>query len=409
MTHLRLSTAGESHGPGEVCLLEGIPAGLALTAADIDRDLARRQQGYGRGGRQSIETDRARILAGVRLGRTLGTPIAVLVENRDHANWVAVMAPEPSAAGAEAVEAPVPGRVTVPRPGHADLAGLMKFGHNDVRNVLERASARETVGRVAAGAVCKRLLQELGVLVRGRVIGIGGVRAAEEPGPRFVDPTAIAWDAVDASPVGCADDETAAAMCAEIDRARAQGESLGGVFEIWCWGVCPGLGGYGAYHERLDGRLLGALGGIPAIKGVQVGRAFADAALPGSRVHDPTYIDERGGQKHIVRRSNNAGGLEGGMSNGMPIVLRAAMKPIPTLTQPLPAVDIDSLEQVQAHYERSDVCAVPAARVVAEAMVAFVVAEAYREKFGGDSLEQMQEAVDLYERGLEARGLWRRS
>ena len=403
MAHLRVSTAGESHGPGEVCLLEGIPAGLSLTSRDVDADLARRQRGYGRGGRMAIETDQARFLAGVRLGRTLGTPIAILVENRDHQNWLELMSPEAqqSSPGGRAVP-----RVTIPRPGHADLSGVAKYGHDDVRNVLERASARETVGRVAAGAVCKRLLTEFGVTVRGRVTALGAVEA---PDGELVDSAAIDWDAVERSRTGCEDADATDAMCAAIDQARLAGESLGGVFEIWCWGVCPGLGGYATYSERLDGRLLGALGSIPAVKGVEIGNAFANSALPGSSVHDATYVDEDTGGRRVVRRTNRAGGLEGGMTNGMPIVLRAAMKPIPTLTTPLSAVDLDSLEPTKAHVERSDVAAVPAARVVGEAMVAIVVAQAYREKFGGDSIEQMRAAVSAYEQDIGARGLWRRS
>ncbi len=360
----------------------------------------------------AIETDHACFLAGVRLGRTLGTPIAILVENRDHANWRALMSPDSPPADetqpdASSVARPSP--VTVPRPGHADLAGLMKYGHDDVRDVLERASARETVGRVAGGAVCRRLLSELGVTVAGRVLSIGDVTAPPDGGASFLDPTSVDWEAVERSPVACADAAAGKAMCAAVDDARARGESLGGVFEILCWGLTPGLGGYGTLDERLDGRLMGALGSIPAVKGVQVGDAFADARLPGSEVHDPTYVGRDSLGDHIERRSNRAGGLEGGMTNGMPLVLRASMKPIPTLTDPLPAVDIQGLYEVKAHVERSDVTAVPAARVVGEAMVALVLAAAYCDKFGGDSLDQLRDAVQRYERTVEARGLWRRS
>ncbi len=403
MGRLRLSTAGESHGPSELCIIEGMPAGLSLAPGDVNVELARRQKGYGRGGRMAIESDQARFLAGVRLGRTLGTPIAILVENRDHANWLESMSPEEPLSGPDPAR---PSRVSVPRPGHADLAGLAKYGHDDVRNVLERASARETVGRVAAGAVCKRLLAEFGVVVRGRVLAIGPVESTQGD---LCDPSSVAWEQVEASPVGCADEQTGAAMCAAIDEARSHGESLGGIFEIWCWGMPPGVGGFATYEERLDGRLLGALGSIPAIKAVQVADAFADAGRPGSSVHDPIYMEEDSSGRRIVRRTNRAGGLEGGMTNGMPVVLRAAMKPIPTLTDPLAAVDIDSLRPVKAHVERSDVCAVPAARVVGEAMVAVVMAQAYRDKFGGDSLDQMKAAARAYEKQVEARGLWRRS
>jgi chorismate synthase len=242
--------------------------------------------------------------------------------------------------------------------------------------------------------------------VRGRVVALGPVRA---PDRGLVDPTAIDWEAVEGSRVACDDAHSTEAMCAAIDEARAAGESLGGIFEIWCWGVCPGLGGYATLHERLDGRLLGALGSIPAVKGVEIGSAFADSALPGSQVHDPLYVMEHEDRRWMVRRTNHAGGLEGGMSNGMPIVLRAAMKPIPTLTAALPAVDLTGLLPTKAHVERSDVAAVPAARVVGEAMVALVVAQAYREKFGGDSIEQVLASVTAYEQDVEARGLWRRS
>ena len=399
MGHLRLTTAGESHGPAEVCILDGIPAGLHISTDEIDADLARRQQGYGRGGRMAIETDRATILSGVRLGRTLGTPICVLVENKDHVNWLRQMSPRDHGEDQ--------GRsITVPRPGHADLSGLAKYGFDDVRSVLERASARETVGRVAAGAICKGLLAEAGVTVRGRVVQLGLVRAGHAD---FARPDSVDWGAVDRSPVGCDDAEASAAMCAAIDRARDEGESLGGVFEIWCWGACPGIGGYASPQDRLDGQLMGAFGSIPAIKGVEVGEAFVNAGLSGSLVHDSTHTTPIGEGVYIGRASNRAAGLEGGMTNGMPIVVRAAMKPIPTLTTPLPSVDLSTMTDAEAHVERSDVSAVPAARVVAEAMAALVLAGAYLEKFGGDSVEQFKAAIRAYEENLEARGLWLRS
>lgn len=399
MGHLRLSTAGESHGPAEVCILDGIPAGLSMSTDQIDADLARRQQGYGRGGRMAIETDRASFLAGVRLGRTIGTPICVLVENKDHANWLRQMSP--SNHGGD----PGP-TITVPRPGHADLSGLAKYGFADVRNVLERASARETVGRVAAGAICKALLSEVGVTIRGRVVELGPVRAEIAD---FARPDSVDWAAVDLSPVGCDDVAATAGMCAAIDRAREEGESLGGIFEIWCWGTCPGVGGYASLEDRLDGRLMGALGSIPAIKGVEIGDAFENARRFGSQVHDSTRTVQAVEGVYIGRASNRAAGLEGGMTNGMPIVMRAAMKPIPTLTSPLQSVDLAGMTDAEAHVERSDVSAVPAARVVGEAMAALALAGAYLEKFGGDSLDQFQVAVRSYEESLEARGLWRRS
>ena len=405
LSTLRMSTAGESHGPAEVCVLEGMPAALSLTRGDIDHDLRRRQGGYGRGGRMAIESDRCRFLAGVRHGRTLGSPICVIVENSDHANWTSAMSSDPPVDSAATAGRGT--RVTVPRPGHADLAGAAKFGHDDIRDVLERASARETVARVAAGAICKRLLQEASVAVRARVLRIGAVCGAESE--NLSDPYGIDWEAAEDSPVGCDDPTTGEAMCRAIDGAAAAGESLGGVFEVWCWGVCPGLGSYGSLDMRLDGRLLGALGGIPAIKAVEIGSALMNAGRPGSEVHDALVPAQHGGKQFISRASNRAGGLEGGVSNGMPLVLRAFMKPIPTLTSPLPSVDLRTMHAVTAHVERSDVCAVPAARVVGEAMVAFVVASAYLDKFGGDSLGQFLGSLGAYEASLEERGLWRRS
>jgi chorismate synthase len=397
-----MTTAGESHGPAEICVLTGVPAGLKVTTAAIDSDLARRQGGYGRGGRMAIESDRCRLLAGVRHGSTLGTPIAIVVENRDHANWLDAMSPDPLPPGGES---PTP--LTIPRPGHADMAGTAKFGHDDIRNVLERASARETVARVAGGAVCKLLLAELGVAVRGRVTAIGPV--AMETRAALAGPDTIDWEAVEQSSVGCDDPEVSLRMRQAVDEAREAGESLGGVFEIWCWGVCPGLGGYARFEDRLDGRLLGALGSIPAVKGAEIGYGFTNATRRGSQVHDAFALRGNQGEDWVSRAGNNAGGLEGGMSTGMPIVLRAAMKPIPTLTTPLPSVDLATMQPVAAHVERSDVTAVPAARVVGEAMVAYIVAGAYLDKFGGDSLHDLMLAASGYEGRLKDRGLWRRS
>jgi len=349
-----------------------------------------------------IEVDRCRLLAGVRHGITLGTPIAIVVENRDHANWLTLMSPD-----SLSPESAKPAPLTIPRPGHADAAGMSKYGHEDMRNVLERASARETVGRVAGGAVCKRLLTELGVTIRARVTSIGSATCGAHAD--FADPSSVDWEAVEASPVACDDPQVAAEMCEAIDQAREDGESLGGVFEVWSWGLVPGLGGYSAPEDRLDGRLLGAISSIPAIKAAEIGYGFAGAALPGSRVHDPFELRTDGITSWVGRSGNNAGGLEGGMTTGMPLVVRAAMKPIPTLTTPLPSVDLATMQAVEAHVERSDVCAVPAARVVAEAMVAYVLAGAYLDKFGGDSLSDMVQSVSAYERRLEDRGLWRRS
>ncbi|HLA80121.1 MAG TPA: chorismate synthase [Thermoleophilia bacterium] len=399
MGHLRLTTAGESHGPAEVCILTGIPAGLLISSEQVEADLSRRQQGYGRGGRMAIESDRARFLAGVRLGCTLGTPICISVENKDHGNWLRVMSPE-----GHGQDGGPP--ITVPRPGHADLSGLAKYGFTDVRDVLERASARETVARVASGAICKALLRQVGATIRGRVVSLGSVSTALAD---FARPESIDWDSVERSPVACHDAEASERMCEEIDRAREKGESLGGVFEVWCWGVCPGVGGYASIDDRLDGRLMGALGSIPAIKGVEIGEAFANARLSGSLVHDPMRTESGDTGDYVVRTGNRSAGLEGGMTNGMPLVIRAAMKPIPTLTASLPSVDLATMTDVRAHVERSDICAVPAARVVGEAMAALILASAYLEKFGGDSVEDFAASVRAYEEGLEARGLWRRS
>jgi chorismate synthase len=404
MSELHLTTAGESHGAYEVCILEGVPAGLPLSVAHVDTELARRQQGYGRGDRMTIETDRCEFAAGVRQGLTIGSPIAILVANKDHKNWGATMQ-----AGAPSSSAGSGGQESaVPRPGHADFAGMAKFHFSDVRSVLERASARETVGRVAGGAVCKRLLQQVGVTVLARVVSLGGVRS-DVSATDYTRPDSVDWGAAEASPVGCDDPEAAQAMCAAVDSARDQGESLGGVFEVWAWGLCPGLGSHASLRERLDGRLLGAIGSIPAIKGGEIGHAFASAELPGSQVHD-AFVAGAGSHWHGLQRpTNRAGGIEGGMTNGMPLVMRAAMKPIPTLTSPLPSVDLRTMKAAPAHFERSDITAVPAGRVVGEAMVAYVLAGAYVDKFGGDTVEELVGALSAYCAGLEERGLWRRS
>jgi chorismate synthase len=404
VSRLRMTTAGESHGPYEVCIIEGIPARLALSAADVDAQLARRQRGYGRGARMAIEIDRSELVAGVRLGYTLGSPVAIGVRNSDHKNWVESMSAEAPARSLENRA----GDVAVPRPGHADFAGMLKYGHTDIRSVLERASARETVARVAGGAVCRKLLAELGVEVRGRVVRLGGVVSGTENAD-LARPDSIDWEAAEVSPVGCDDAAATQAMCEAIDGARDSGESLGGVFEVWCWGLCPGLGSYASMEDRLDGRLMGAVGSIPAIKGVEVGRGFANADSAGSAIHDAFAMEGRNGERSITRTTNRAGGLEGGMTNGMPVVVRAGMKPIPTLTTPLPSVDLRTLEMAAAHVERSDVTAVAAARVVGEAMVAYVIAGAYVDKFGGDSMEQLLTSVSMYLSELEDRGLWRSS
>jgi chorismate synthase len=378
---LKLITAGESHGPGLTCVIEGLPAGLILHREALDRDLARRQLGHGRGGRMKIEKDRVDVTAGVRHGHTLGGPIALVVANRDYANWEERMNPWP-------VETEVQ-EVHLPRPGHADLVGTQKYGLSDVRDILERASARETAARVAGGAVAKAFLRELGVEVYSHVLQITGVSA-----PRRDDLRAEDFVDVDASPVRCLDPEASRAMVAEIDQLRKANESLGGVFEVRAFGVLPGLGSHVSWEERLDARLGQAILSIQAMKAVSIGDGFEVAGLPGSQAHDEIFYDpERGYYRH----TNRAGGLEGGMTTGETVVVRGSMKPLPTLTKPLRSVDIATHEPAEALRERTDSCTVPAAGVVGEAMVAFVLADAYRQKFGGDHIDDVRLAVRAYE------------
>ncbi|MCL6477027.1 MAG: chorismate synthase [Peptococcaceae bacterium] len=372
---MKFVTAGESHGPALITVVENLPAGVPVTEEYVNRQLKRRQEGYGRGGRMKIESDRVRFLSGVRGGFTLGSPVAMQIENRDWANWSGIMDPGPEALTGDRV-------VTRPRPGHADLPGAIKYGHRDIRNVLERASARETAARVAAGSLARRLLEELGVTVLGAVIRIGSVTAD------FPDrPPAELTGLISQSSVGCADPEAEQAMRAEIDRAREDGDSLGGVFEIRVYGLPPGIGSYASWDMKLDGRLAGAVMSIQAIKGVEVGLGFEAAQMPGSRVHDEIYYEKGLG---FYRKTNRAGGIEGGMTNGGPVVVRAAMKPIPTLYKPLKSVDIVTKEPFEASVERSDVCAVPAARVVGEAVVAWEIAGACLEKLGGDTMDEIK-------------------
>jgi chorismate synthase len=383
---LRLITAGESHGPGLTCIVEGLPAGLSLTPDDLNRDMARRQLGHGRGGRMKIERDAATVTAGVRHGRTLGGPIALQVANRDYANWEERMNPWPVDGEVE--------KVHLPRPGHADLVGTQKFGLSDVRDVLERASARETAARVAGGALAKAFLARLGVQVLSHVVQINTVRSLARP----LAPEDFAG--VDESPVRCLDPDTSAAMVAEIDRLRKANESLGGVFEVRAFGLVPGLGSHVSWEERLDGRLGGAILSIQAMKGVAVGDGFDLAGRPGSEAHDEIFHSpERG----YFRETNRAGGLEGGMTNGEPLVLTAAMKPLPTLTKPLRSVDMATKEPAQALRERTDSTTVPAAAVVGEAMVAFVLADAYSRKFGGDHIDDVRTALRAYRERIDWR------
>ncbi|HEU4976000.1 MAG TPA: chorismate synthase [Baekduia sp.] len=386
---LNLITAGESHGPGLTCIVEGLPAGLELDRESIDRDMARRQLGHGRGGRMKIERDHAQVTAGVRHGRTLGGPIALQVPNRDYANWEERMNPWP-------VEAEVP-EVHLPRPGHADLVGVHKYRFTDVRNVLERASARETAARVAGGALCRAFLSALGVEVRSHVVQIGDVRVP----PREQPPALDDFDAVDDDPVRCLDPEASRAMVAHINVQRKANESIGGVFEVIAFGLVPGLGSHVSWEERLDGRVAGALCSIQAAKGVAFGDGFDLAGTPGSGAHDEIFHSaERG----YYRETNHAGGLEGGMTTGLPLNAHVAMKPIPTLTKPLRSVDIETKEPAQALRERTDSCVVPAAGVVGEAMLSYVLADAYRRKFGGDHIDDVREAVQRYRERIEWRG-----
>jgi chorismate synthase len=386
---LRLTTAGESHGPGLTAIVEGLPAGLALRPEDIDGDLARRQLGHGRGGRMKIEHDAATVTAGVRHGRTLGGPVALQVANRDYANWEERMNPWP-------VDEQV-AEVHLPRPGHADLVGAWKYKHSDIRNILERASARETAARVAGGALAKAFLRALGVEIRSHVIQIASVHA---PAPRralIVED----FDAVDESPVRCLDTDASRAMVAEINALRKANESLGGVFEVLAFGLTPGLGSHISWEQRLDGRLAMAILSIQAMKGVAIGDGFQIAGVPGSEAHDEIFYSEEHG---YFRETNRAGGLEGGMSTGEPLVVRGAMKPLPTLTKPLRSVDIATHAPAEALRERTDSCTVPAAGVVGEAMVALVLADAYRRKFGGDHIDDVRAAVAAYEERIQ----WRR-
>ena len=385
---LRFTTAGESHGPGLTCIVEGMPAGLRLTPDDLNRDLARRQLGHGRGGRMKIEKDAAVVSAGVRHGRTLGSPVALQVVNRDYANWEERMNPWPVEPEIEEVH--------LPRPGHADLAGIQKYGFTDVRDVLERASARETAARVAGGALAKAFLRALGVQVFSHVIQINAVRAPLRDDLRPED-----FEGVDESPVRCLDQATGAAMVEEIDRLRKANESLGGIFEVRAFGLLPGLGSHVSWEERLDGRLGGAVLSIQAMKAVGIGEGFDLAGKPGSEAHDEIFWSTDRG---YFRETNRAGGLEGGMTTGEPLVVTAAMKPLPTLTKPLRSVDTATKQPASALRERTDATTVPAAGVVGEAMVAFVLADAYRRKFGGDHIDDVTAAVTAYRERID----WRR-
>lgn len=381
MSRLRFFTAGESHGPRLTVLVEGVPAGLPLLAADLDADLARRQKGYGRGARMKIESDRVEITAGVRNGETLGSPIALCIENRDHASWLGRMdaAPLPSP----------PEAVTRARPGHADLAGGIKYDRHDLRDILERASARETAARTAAGGVAKLLLRALGVDVFAHVLAVGEAEVSAVP-----DDLVVRKERARASGLACADPEAEVLMKDAIREAAHRGDTLGGVFEVVATGVPVGLGSHVQWDRKLDGRLAQALMSIPAIKAVELGEGILGARRPGSLVHDPIAYDRESAR--FTRPSNHAGGLEGGMTNGEPILCRAYMKPISTLREPLASVDVVTKEVALAAIERSDVCAVAAASVVGEAMVALTLADAVLEKLGGDSLRELLRNASSY-------------
>ena len=379
---LRFFTAGESHGPCLTAIVEGCPAGFSVDVAALNRDLWRRQQGYGRGGRMAIEKDEVAIRSGVRWGETLGSPVTLVVENRDWKNWQKKMSADPADRDPSVA-------VTRPRPGHADLAGVLKYNHDDVRNVLERASARETTARVAVGSFSKQLLAPFGVRVMGWVEEIGGSAA---------DHSRLAaeeiFERAEASAVRMADPAAEERIIAAIDQSKERGDTLGGVVEVVATGLPPGLGSHAHYDRKIDGRLAGALLSLQSAKGVEIGLGFRMARLPGSQVHDEIFFDE--GRKSFVRRSNNAGGTEGGMTSGAPLTVRVAFKPLSTLMSPLHSVDLRSKNEAVAAIERSDVCAIPAAAVIAENVVAFELAGAFLEKFGGDSLLEIRRNYEGY-------------
>ena len=380
MSRLRFLTAGESHGKALVGIMEGMPANLSLAPSDIDAELKRRQSGFGRGGRMKIESDHAEIVSGVRWGKTMGSPIALFIENRDHKNWLEGMSPDGRHQGS------IPA-VTRPRPGHADLAGVIKYHQQDVRNILERSSARETAMRVALGAVAKKFLSEFGIRVGSYVTQIGDQQSALSSQQLGQEELFEVFGRAEASPVRCPDEDATKRMIGLIEDAMKEGSSLGGVFEVFATGLPVGLGSHIQWDKRLDGRIAGALMSIQAIKGVEIGLGFEMAGSSGSEVMDEIFY--HGQKTGFYRKTNNAGGIEGGMTNGMPVLVRAGMKPIPTLRKQLSSVDIVSKEPLEAAYERSDVCAVPAASVIGEAMTALVIADAFLEKFGGDSIEEV--------------------
>ena len=389
---LRFTTAGESHGPALISILEGAPAGLPLVVTDVDSDLARRQQGYGRGRRMQIESDAVEFLSGVRAGFTIGSPIAMLIRNRDWDNWREIMDPAPDPPDEKGASPSRKRAVTRPRPGHADLAGMLKYDRQDARDILERASARETTARVAAGAICRKLLGEFGIVIGSHIVQLGGIDATL-PDELPADINAVA----DESSVRTLDRSAEAAIVARIDEAKKAGDTLGGVCEVVCTGLPIGIGSHVSWDRKLDGRIGAAMMSIPAVKGVGIGIGFDAARNPGSAVHDEILSGGSSARTaNLKRRTNRAGGLEGGMTTGEPLVVRVAMKPISTLMRPLATVEMQTGEAASAVAERSDVTAVPAMGVIAEAMLAFVVAQAMIEKFGGDSLSEMRRNFDGY-------------
>jgi chorismate synthase len=391
---LRFTTAGESHGPALISILEGMVAGLPLLAADVDAELTRRQQGYGRGRRMKIESDHIELLSGVRGGQTLGSPIAMIIHNRDWKNWQEIMDPAPREGDPERKRT-----VTRPRPGHVDLSGMLKYDRDDARDVLERASARETTARVAAGAICRKFLREFDITIGSHIVHLGGVDA-KRPQKMPADLNA----ASDQSQLRTLDAAAETEMIARIDAAKADGNTLGGIAEIICNGVPVGLGSHVSWDRKIDGRLAAALMSIPAVKAVEIGMGLEAAKRKGSDVHDEIDADEQNARAgRVRRRTNNAGGMEGGITNGEQIVLRAAMKPISTLMRPLGTIEMKTREPAQAVAERSDVTAVPAMGVIAEAMTAFIIAQAFLEKFGGDSLGETRRNFETYLSGLSGR------
>lgn len=392
---LRFLTAGESHGKGLIGIIEGIPAGLEITPGYIELQLKRRQAGYGRGGRMKIESDRAQIISGVRHGKTIGSPISIFIENKDWKNWQDIMAVEPSQAQIK--------KITRPRPGHADLAGALKYHHDDIRNVLERSSARETAMRVALGAVARRFLEEFDIFIGSYVLSIGGIGFKNfDMSSAWADRDALLqiFQKAEESEVRCPDKKFTEQIKDLIDSAREEGDTLGGVFEVFGVGIPPGLGSHVQWDKRLNARIAMAIGSIQAIKAVEIGTGTLAGQLRGSAGMDEIFYDN---EKGYYRKTNYAGGIEGGISNGMPVVVRATMKPIPTLRKPLKSVDMNTHEEVEASYERSDICAVPAASVIAEAMLCLVLGQTFLEKFGGDSMEETRRNYNSFLQSLRLR------